>query len=383
MGRKHKHKHKENKVVLTYERLVELEQELAALKNVTRKELKKQINASRETDNEAYVEAKLEQRRTESRISEIESILKHASVILDDDIAPETIILGSIVLVHDVEYDEQIQYSIVKSEDANSMIYRISEDSPLGNALLGHSVGDVVTLDTPMGVSRYKILDILGIVDGYLKKHKKKSENITTGPQQSKIVIETRDILQKEFITRVNVFHCTNEEHKLVDIRCRINVLLPSGKTETCIIPGACCETCDKYFILDADFQQVRQKGILLCKVVEYDFWTSQGAKDSFWGLNKESLLHIMGYNVNVQSDLSQAQRWRLLELIVDEGIMTVTEIRSHLQWLIKKNRNNRNFVDACKKWEQDSNHIAEYRIKQDDVVEVDSITKKNYRSKL
>ena len=88
----------------------------------------------------------------------------------------------------------------------------------------------------------------------------------------------------------------------------------------------------------------------------------------------------MMGYNVNQQANLSKEQRWGILELIVDEEILSIVEIRSHLNWLIRRNQNNRNFDDARWKWQMDSEHLLNYDASGQNIVDVGSITTKNYR---
>ena len=89
-----------------------------------------------------------------------------------------------------------------------------------------------------------------------------------------------------------------------------------------------------------------------------------------------------MGYNVNAQIDLSKMQRWGLLEIIVDENILTVSEILSHLQWLIKRSTNNPNYKEARFKWEMDYNHISNYKSSSKTVIDVKDIKRVNYKNK-
>lgn len=266
--------------------------------------------------------------------------------------------------------------------DANSLENKISDQSPLGKALLGKKEGETIIVDTSNGTIRYRILKIEGIGDKYIRNAIKKETldmaNIISEEKMEKT--EIRDVSPKSIITRVNLYRCSNKMHKLINIRCRIKILTPNGKIEDNIVAGAYCETCDKYFLLEKEFQQLKLKGILVCKVVEEDYWLFDGTKNGFANLNKESLLHILGYNVNAQADLSKLQRWRLLEVIVDEGIMTITEIQSHLQWLIIRSRKNHNFEEARIKWEMDYNHISSYKTVKTPVVDVNEIRRINYR---
>lgn len=376
---------KKEKYVLTYEQIKELEDELIYLRFTKRKEINAKIREIREqggTDsNRQYSDAKSKQRRNEARISEIEYILGHAEIGIENELTPTTVILGSKVLLHDKEYDEKIMYTIVDTADVNSLKNIISDQSPLGKALLGKKVGEKVTVQVGNMNSTYEILSIEGVEFGYAQKLQIVSgKSMSTISNTSSNIREVKDILPKDFVTRVNVFKCTADNHRLIDINCRIKVLSQKGKIESYTVPGAYCKTCNRYFMLEMDYKRLKAKGILVCKVVEKDYWMGQGKQDNDFNLNQESLLHIMGYNVSAQADLSNEQRWTLLELFVDEGILTVAEIRSHLNWLIRRNINNRNFDDARIKWEIDSNHLMNYASKSQPAVEVGSITSKNYR---
>lgn len=387
MGKKKKNKQIRTRdyYVLTYERKAELKKELQHLKVFSRKEVAEKIREARLkgdlSNNKAYHDAKDEQRKIEARIDEIEEVLNNAKMI-DEDIMLDVIVVGCKVKIHDLGYDEYMNCQIVNATEANSLANKISDQSPLGKALLGKREGETVAVSTGAGTLKYRILEIEGIDDKYIKNAIKK-ETVTAANailRNETDEVEIREISPKSFVTRVNVYSCVNEKHKLIDIRCRVKVLNRSGKVEEHIVPGAYCETCDKYFMLEREFQNLRLKGILVCKVVEKDYWLSGGNQNGYMSLNKESLLHILGYNVNAQADLSKMQRWGLLEVIVDEGIMTVAEIQSHLQWLIKRSNNNRNFEDARFKWEMDYNHISGYKSSKRPVVDVKEIKRVNYR---
>ena len=150
-----------------------------------------------------------------------------------------------------------------------------------------------------------------------------------------------------------------------------------SGKIETHSVKGAYCRDCDRYYILDTDYQRLKEKGILVCKVVEEEFWLDREKGNGYDNLSQESILHMLGYNVNAQKNLSKEQRWRLLEIIVDEGVLTATEVRSHINWLIRRSKNINNLNDARLKWEADVEHISNYAKKSDGTVNVKSITSK------
>lgn len=152
------------KNVLTYTGLKKLEDELEDLKVVRRKEVAAKIKEAREqgdlSENAEYDAAKDEQRDIEARIEEIEKILKNAEVVDEDEVDLDKISVGCIVNLYDIEFDEEIEYMIVGSTEANSLNNKISNESPVGKALLGASKGDTITVETQAGDIQYKVLDI-------------------------------------------------------------------------------------------------------------------------------------------------------------------------------------------------------------------------------
>ncbi len=149
---------------MTYEGLKKLEDELQDLKVYKRKEVAQKIKEAREqgdlSENAEYDAAKDEQRDIEARIEEIEKILKNAEVADDDSANKGTANLGCNVTVIDMEFDEELEFKLVGSTEAKSLENRISNESPLGRALIGKQAGDVVEVDTPAGITQYKIVSV-------------------------------------------------------------------------------------------------------------------------------------------------------------------------------------------------------------------------------
>ena len=152
------------KNILTYEGLQKLEQELQDLKVVKRREIAQKIKEAREqgdlSENAEYDAAKDEQRDIEARIEEIEMILKNAEVVVEDEVDLDKISVGCKVRILDIEFDEELEFKIVGSSEANSLQGKISNESPVGKALIGRSIGDVVEVETQAGVISYKVLAI-------------------------------------------------------------------------------------------------------------------------------------------------------------------------------------------------------------------------------
>jgi transcription elongation factor GreA len=156
--------HTIEKKLMTYSGLKKLEDELNNLKVNERREIAQKIKEAREqgdlSENAEYDAAKDEQRDIEARIEEIENILKHVEVIADEDITTDVINLGTKVRVLDKEFDEEDEFSIVGTNEADSLKGKISNESPVGRALLGHRVGEEIMVETQVGILHYLVLGI-------------------------------------------------------------------------------------------------------------------------------------------------------------------------------------------------------------------------------
>lgn len=152
------------KNILTYEGLKKYEEELEHLKVVTRKEIAQKIKEARAqgdlSENAEYDAAKDEQRDVEARIEELEKILKNVEVVVEDEVDLDKINIGCKVRIKDLEFNEDLQYKLVGSTEANSLKGKISNESPVGRALIGKSVGDIVEVETPAGIIKYEVLEI-------------------------------------------------------------------------------------------------------------------------------------------------------------------------------------------------------------------------------
>ena len=149
---------------MTGEGLKNLEDELENLKVVRRKEVAAKIKEARGqgdlSENAEYDAAKEEQAEIEARIITIEKMLRNAEVIDEEEISTGKVNIGNKVKLYDAEFEEEIEYTIVGSAEADPGLGKISNESPLGMALLGHSIGDNIDVEAPDGVLKFKILDI-------------------------------------------------------------------------------------------------------------------------------------------------------------------------------------------------------------------------------
>ncbi len=150
--------------VLTKDGVKKLEEELETLKTVKRREVAEKIKVALSfgdlSENSEYDEAKNEQGIVESRIAEIEATLAHAQIIDADDITTEKVGIGNMVKILDIEMDEEMEFQIVGTSEANIDKGQMSDESPIGAALLGHKIGDVVDVEAPSGMLQFKVLEI-------------------------------------------------------------------------------------------------------------------------------------------------------------------------------------------------------------------------------
>ncbi|TDT50323.1 transcription elongation factor GreA [Fonticella tunisiensis] len=151
-------------IILTYEGVKKIEEELEYLKTIKRKEVTEKIKTAISygdlSENSEYDEAKNEQAFVEGRIATLENMLKNAKIIDDEDIKTDVVSIGSVVKVRDLEFDDEFEFTIVGSAEADPAKMKISNEAPIGRGLLGKKVGDKVEIQVPDGVTTFEILEI-------------------------------------------------------------------------------------------------------------------------------------------------------------------------------------------------------------------------------
>ena len=151
-------------IVLTYEGVKKIEDELEHLKTVKRKEVTQKIKTAISfgdlSENSEYDEAKNEQAFVEGRIATLENMLRNARILDDDEIKTDFVSIGSIVKVRDLEFDDELEFTIVGSAEADPMAMKISNEAPIGRGLLNKKVGEKVEIQVPDGTSTFEVLEI-------------------------------------------------------------------------------------------------------------------------------------------------------------------------------------------------------------------------------
>ncbi len=151
-------------ILLTQEGYDNLEKEIEFLKTEKRTEIAERIKVALGfgdlSENSEYDEAKSAQAANENKIAELENKIRYAKIIDESEIDTKTVQIGNIVTLHDIEFNEEIEYTIVGSTEVDLALNRISNESPMGSALLGAKKGEVVEVEAPAGIMKYKILAI-------------------------------------------------------------------------------------------------------------------------------------------------------------------------------------------------------------------------------
>ncbi|MFS1510815.1 transcription elongation factor GreA [Chengkuizengella sp. SCS-71B] len=155
----------DKEVILTPEGLKKLEDELENLKSVKRREVAERIKVAIGygdiSENSEYEDAKNEQAFIEGRVITLEKMLRNARIINNDDVGTDKVNIGSRVVLKDVEYGDEVEYAIVGTAESDPSQNKISNESPVGKAILGKEKGSVVDVNVPAGVIQYKIIDIM------------------------------------------------------------------------------------------------------------------------------------------------------------------------------------------------------------------------------
>ncbi|GBF78034.1 transcription elongation factor GreA [Paenibacillus sp. 598K] len=154
----------DKEIILTQDGLKKLEEELETLKSVKRREVAERIKVAIGygdiSENSEYEDAKNEQAFIEGRIITLEKMLRNARIINNDEVDIDTVSIGATVIVEDLEFKDQMEYTIVGTAEADPLQNKISNESPVGRAILGKEKGTIVDVNVPAGVIKYKILDI-------------------------------------------------------------------------------------------------------------------------------------------------------------------------------------------------------------------------------
>lgn len=166
----------------------------------------------------------------------------------------------------------------------------------------------------------------------------------------------------KDFVVRGNVFACMHSGHKIDDINAIINIIDSDDKKQSVRIAAGYCKQCKIYFIMDSTYQKIKNKGIILCRVTDEKTYLKNGFTNGMQ-LAQESILMQYGYNVSQTEGLSATRRQKILAVIIDNKIMSKSEIISYLDFFISQRSSRSNMEIAISKWETDREFVENYKM--------------------
>ncbi len=175
--------------------------------------------------------------------------------------------------------------------------------------------------------------------------------------------LELKDInkqkysLNGKFITRLSGSNAG--DHSFIDIIALVPILSTDNKIISRQVPALLCKKCHHFYIFETEIENLEQSGKILCKVVNEDYWASTNKTEAIFTLKSESILHQMGYNVNSQINLKDYERQKILRDAISNGILTRGEVLSHIDYLIRRSKEQISLRNAVEKWKRDRQFVA------------------------
>lgn len=166
----------------------------------------------------------------------------------------------------------------------------------------------------------------------------------------------------KDFVVRGNTFKCTHNKHTIDNVDAKITIVLDSGKKQQIKITAGYCRQCKVYFIMESTYQKLKHMGFILCRVTDEKVYHKSGFMNGA-KLAQESILMQYGYNVSQLSGLSATRRQKILAVIIDNKVLSKSEIISYLDFFIRQRSNRSNMAIAISKWQDDREFVEHYKI--------------------
>ena len=196
------------------------------------------------------------------------------------------------------------------------------------------------------------------------RETKNKQSNIDTTPSkeiQQPSQPKLHKIGVKDFIVRGNVFRCMHKSHQIQNVDAEVKVSLNNGEDKLFQISAGYCQQCNVYFIMESTYQELKRKGIILCRVTDSKTYAKGGFMNGS-KLAQESILMQYGYNVSQTVGLSARQRQKILAVMIDNKVLSKSEIISYLDFFIRQHGSRNNMGVAISKWEDDREFVEHYK---------------------
>ena len=194
----------------------------------------------------------------------------------------------------------------------------------------------------------------------------------------SQINSQQNIVQMKDFVVRRNIFKCRFNNHTLQNINARISILNKNCNIVQTTISAGYCANCKTFFIMESTYQHLKRQGTLLCRICDEKSYISSDSSENMWSLAHESKLMQYGYTVSQSSELTSVRRRKILELLIDNKIMTKSDIIGYLDFFIKQRKSQEKFAVAIEKWEDDRDYISKYNASNDETYGVNRIYRRH-----
>lgn len=174
--------------------------------------------------------------------------------------------------------------------------------------------------------------------------------------ENSKDIHKNRVIGVADFLVRVSSYHCVISKHKLDYVDAIVSVLYRNSLLEI-IIPASYCPECNKYYILERHYEALKKQGYICCRIDTYDSLVAEG-KGYYSGYQEKSILRQYGYSVSKKIGLTERERHRILDFVIDNHILSKADVIDHIEWQISDKKNRDNMDIAIEKWESDIRYV-------------------------
>ena len=193
----------------------------------------------------------------------------------------------------------------------------------------------------------------------YEYEHNAKTQNKTKGQKTTKVIKQTVQV--KDFVVRRSVFKCMHKDHSLQNVDAVISLVTNKGETINTTVSAGYCPECNAYFIMESTYQMLKNRGTPLCRVSDEKAYLQGISYVNGMKLANESLLMQYGYNVSQQEGLTETRRHKILAVLIDNKIMTKSEIISYLDFFISQRQGRSMYEVAIHKWSTDRDFVEEY----------------------
>ena len=188
--------------------------------------------------------------------------------------------------------------------------------------------------------------------------------SVGTAASEKRVSVTNKTAINvKDFVVRQNVFQCRHKDHAIKNIDARISIIRPNGEIIERTVAAGYCASCNTYFVMESTYQDLKKYGALICRVSDEKAYFKGSTHINGMQLAQQSVLMQYGYSVSQEEGLTEAMRRKILSLLVDNNVLTRSEIIGYLDFFINTKSGQGRYEIAIDKWESDRDYISRYKV--------------------